>query len=157
MYKIIPSAYIFTHIYLNTMQQGIQPLHVIGEMFVKYGPETQGYTDAIDWAKNHKVVRLLNGGGSPDFEKNRHDAFKIARDLKLPYVSFQEPDCFNQITSFGMIVTPEAVHELEQAREALRYQSPPKGGFDPGHGWGQNDPHDNFPLVQFLKKFRSAK
>ena len=122
MYKIIPSAYIFTHIYLNTMQQGIQPLHVVGEIFAKYGPDTQGYTDAIDWATNHKVVRLLNGGGSPHFENHRINAY-----------------------------------ELEQAREVLRYQTTPQGGIDLGPNWRPADPQDNFPLVQFLMQFRSAK
>lgn len=156
MYKIIPAAYIFTHVYLNTMQQGIQSLHVVGEFIAKYGPQVidddliipDQFADVQDWATNHKVVRILNAGGSPDFMGYMSEAFKLARDNKMPYVSFQEPDCFDQITAFGIIVTPEVVYNIESAREALGASLSPVE---------RKIAEDSDPLVQFLMQFYSAR
>ena len=140
MYQITPCAYIFTHVYLNTMQQGIQSLHVVGNMFGKYTADTDGYKDVLDWAQNYKVVRILNGGGSPNFAKNMDDAFKIASLYALPYVNFVEPDLYEQTSAFGFILTPQTVHNIESERD---YVDEPN--------------RDDFDIIKFLKQFNSAR
>lgn len=57
MYQIEPAAYIFTHVYMNTMQQGIQSLHVIGEFIANYSPADDQWLDVVEWAKEYKVVK----------------------------------------------------------------------------------------------------
>ena len=154
MYKITPAAYIFTHTYLNTMQQGIQSLHVVGEFIAKYGPQIvdnniviqDEFADVQNWATHQKVVRILNAGGSPDFINHMDDAFKLARDNKMAFASFQEPDCFDQITAFGFIVPPDVVYEIQCEREAMGY-------LDKGDALKVDD----FPLVKFLMQFQSAR
>ena len=152
MYKIMPSAYIFTHIYLNTMQQGIQSLHVVGEFIANYGedPCTKEWEDILDWAQNHKVVRIVSAGGSPDFDEHMMDTRELAKKYALPYTSFREPDCYDSITAFGIIVTPEVVHEIEATRQEIYDNS----SIAPAK---KQEMYDDFPLVQHLMKFPSAR
>jgi len=160
MYQMAPAAYIFTHVYMNTMQQGIQSLHVVGELVAKYGqePESKGFADLMEWASQHKVVRILSAGGTPEFFTHRENAFDLAGDHDLPYASFTEPDNYNQVTAFGFIVTPELCFEIEQARSSQRYDSGNiLSGVDMGPLWQPLDRSDDFPIVQFLKSFHSAR
>jgi hypothetical protein len=156
MYQMTPAAYICTHSYLKTMQHGIQSLHVIGEMVANFEPDTKEYNALREWASEHKVVRILDGGGSPTFENNVNIASKIAQSYGLPFASFIEPDCFGKITAFGFIVTPEVCFDIDRRREALRYLHDVQSNLLVPHMSQIIDPSDNFPIIQFLKTLRSA-
>jgi len=154
MYEIIPAAYIFTHVYLNTMQQGIQALHTAVEFFVQ-NPQGDNHVilphqrpslhdSVVDWACNHKTVRILSAGGGEQFDITMSGAKDMAKKYGLPFASFREPDNFNQIDAFGIIVTPELVADVAEERMCGVYLE-------------ATDSEDGHPLVAFLKEFHSAR
>lgn len=153
MYKIIPAAYVFTHVYLNTMQQGIQALHATVELFVQNKETTESdpfgmmLEKVYDWAENHKTVRILSAGGGEGFDEALLEAKRMAAKYNLPWAEFQEPDINSMTTAFGFVVTPEMVFEVESAQEALEALNDnsidsPEGGHE---------------LAQFLSEFHSAR
>ena len=153
MYKIIPAAYVFTHVYLNTMQQGIQALHCVAEFFVQNREKTENdplgmlEEKVYEWAEDHKTVRILSAGGGVGFDEAMLEAHRMAMKYKLPWASFNEPDINSMTTAFGFVVTPEMVFEVECAQEALEAQNDnnidaPEGGHE---------------LAQFLSEFHSAR
>ena len=153
MYKIIPAAYVFTHVYLNTMQQGIQSLHCAVEFFVQNKEKTKSDPLGImlekvyEWAEEHKTVRILSAGGGEGFYEALLESKRMAAKYELPWAAFNEPDINGMITAFGFVVTPEMVFEVESAQEALI---------------GMNDvsldsPEGGHELAQFLSGFHSAR
>jgi hypothetical protein len=143
MYTITPAAYIFTHSYLNTMQQGIQSLHVIGEFIANSTRDDKSWEDVVYWAKNDKTVRILNAGGGTAHEIAYRTAVDLSEKYNLPFSEFVEPDCYNQITAFGFIVTPELVYNISVERGRSAYES--------------DIDIDSHAVVQFLKHFPSAR
>lgn len=113
-------AYFFTNMYLSSIQQGIQPLHVIADMFVRYMPSFdssfgESNPTQIDilyeWARYHKTVICLNGG----YSENLHNIiteFMISDDNPYPWAAFYEGvDALEgALTSVG-IVLPEKIYE----------------------------------------------
>lgn len=152
MYKIIPAAYIFTHVYLNTMQQGIQSLHVAVELFVQNKDTSIDdplgiMTEKVyEWAENHKTVRILSARGGDDFYKARLEAYRMAIKYALPWATFKEPDINDITTAFGFIMTPEMVFTVEAAQEALELMNDNIINMPEGH-----------ELAQFLSEFPSAR
>jgi hypothetical protein len=144
MYTIIPAAYIFTHVYLNTMQQGIQSLHVVGELFANHRTEPAMNDIIYDWATNHKVVHILNAGGGEDYDAAMVTAKILSNREKLPFSVFFEPDIFGSPMAFGMIVTPEVCYASEVAVDGLEQLKMAE----------EEHPHE---LTQFLSQFRSAR
>lgn len=148
MYKIIPAAYIFTHVYLNTMQQGIQSLHCVAELFVVNNivNNPDAYKKVMDWGTNYKTVRILSARGGEDFDEALLEAKRMAMKYKLPWAEFLEPDINSMVTAFGFIVTPEMAFEVETDQEACD---------------GINDNNLEAPeghkLAQFLSEFPSAR
>lgn len=152
MYKIIPAAYIFTHQYLNTMQQGIQALHCVAELFTlnKHDSRFADVDPVFDWAENHKTVRILNAGCGEEFDIAMREAKDWAKEYSLPFAYFREPDMFDAITSFGFILKPEIVYQFELWRDEVRKLS--------DHILDDNDDIlDDYDFIHFLMKFRSAK
>lgn len=117
-------AYFFTNMYLSSIQQGIQPLHVVGDMFVKYNemnrlaasyqgsePTTMQWDILMRWAREHKTVICLNAGYSQEI----HDLVKILEspDNPFPWAYFNEGNdaLDGALTSVGIIL-PEEVYGL---------------------------------------------
>jgi hypothetical protein len=144
MYKIIPAAYIFTHVYLNTMQQGIQSLHVIGELFTNYRGNKPMNNKIYEWAAEHKTVHILNAGGGEDYDAAMAMAKILATREGLPFSVFFEPDIFGNPMAFGMIVTPEVCYASEVAVDGLEQLQMAY----------EEHPHE---LTEFLSQFRSAR
>jgi hypothetical protein len=92
--------YALTNMYLSSIQNGIQPLHVLGEMFTKYTVESPQKSALFDWAENHKTVIVLNGGTTDDLIY----AGEIIAQSGMPYASFYEPGISKALTSIGVIV-----------------------------------------------------
>jgi hypothetical protein len=142
MYKLTPAAYIFTHQYLNTMQQGIQSAHVVAELC---SLDNKSGELARDWAKQHKVIRVLNAGSGDKFENNRHAWVAICdmyAEFHIPNAFFREPDIGYMITAFGFVLTPEIILDIE--KECAEMQC---FGMDP----------DDLPIINFLKQLNPAK
>lgn len=145
MYKLSPAAYIFTHQYLNTMQQGIQSAHVIAEISLHSirdltGQFGLGYSQ---WAKFDKTIRILNAGSGEQFGSTYDGFIEMAREYSLPSAVFKEPDVNNMTTAFGFIMTPDAIERVENEVEELI------NVYD-------EDP-DSHALLDFLRQLNSAR
>jgi len=139
MYKITPAAYIFTHQYLNTMQQGIQSAHVIAELSLLEGERGNSVRE---WAKRYKTIRILNAGSGETFN-DRYERFKvICEQYKLSNAYFCEPDINNMMTAFGFIMAPQIISQLEyEYRELIGLSMDPESHF----------------VFQFLNNMASAR
>ena len=86
--------YTFVNCELRTIQQGVQSFHVGHEMFMKYDPAnsyTQSNEESAfifeselrlkDWARNHKTLIILNGGGNTDINDKYCTLEKLSKTL----------------------------------------------------------------------------
>lgn len=104
-------AYFFGNMYLSSIQQGIQALHVVSEMFVKYGSATLASEALWNWAENHKTVVLLNAGYSDTIR----DVIGLFDTFSNPYPWAQfyegEDALDGALTSVGIIL-PEKIYAV---------------------------------------------
>jgi hypothetical protein len=119
MYTFIPAAYIFTHQYLNTMQQGIQSLHATTEILATHPAPSKGYDTFMNWATVDKTVVILNAGSGTNFDSNRISLERSAKHYKLPYAEFSEPDINGMITAFGFILNSETIDDINADQKML--------------------------------------
>ena len=114
-------AYFWGNFYLSAIQQGIQSLHCLGEMFVKYGADHDEREDMLyDWAEHHKTVVVLNGGDSNDL---LHIAANMAVDENdLPWAMWQEDEraLSNATTCIGIIVDEKIIANVDEVRSARK-------------------------------------
>ncbi len=146
MYNLSLAAYIFTHQYLNTIQQGIQSAHVVAELFAQH--KISGNEDHLEkvyeWACDHKTIRILNAGAGVAFDDRYTRFIEIVSEynFNLPAVCFSEPDINNLVTAFGFIMTVEAIERIEtEQRDMERLEIDP----------------ETHPVIEFLKEMNSAR
>jgi hypothetical protein len=105
-------AYFFGQMYLSSIQQGIQALHVTAELFVKYRTLHGNYATTMlyDWALNHKTAILLNGGDA--YGLLEWKCFLDVPANPFPHAYFEESaGALNKcLTSVG-IVLPEYMYD----------------------------------------------
>jgi hypothetical protein len=112
-------AYFFTNFYMSSLQKGIQSLHCITDLMVQYddvmrSPQEQARKDMLmDWAANHKVVILLNGGNSADLQEIYDKLASTSPQTTYPYGKFNEDEqsLNNALTCVGVVV-PEKIYLL---------------------------------------------
>lgn len=139
--------YLFNNMYISAIQNGIQGIHVLGEMLVKYAPGTREHDTVTQWARDHKTVVILKGGYAETLEKI-HDALKgIARDWvpdgsALAFAWFHEEQAAMNgcLTSVGAVVPEECYptsaddrvreKELRAKAETLGYDDPLDAALD---------------------------
>lgn len=105
-------AYYFGNMYLSSIQQGIQALHVTHEMYTKYvyPDPAQQYFILDNWARDHKTVVLLNAGYGEEIRSLVH-FFEDAAN-PLPWASFHEgKDSLDGALTCVGIVLPEEFYE----------------------------------------------
>lgn len=109
-------AYFFGNMYLSSIQQGIQALHVVSEMLVKYTLEDNrpGLLQRIilqEWARDYKTVVLLNAGFSSEIRSLTE--FFANEANPYPWARFyEEGDALDgALTSIGIVI-PEKIYEL---------------------------------------------
>lgn len=107
--------YTFTLYQLRSIQQGIQPLHVLGEMAAKYGKADHGARSVnmfYDYVTNHKTVICLNGGNAASLKTIEQELNTLAHHMSYPYAYFceDEESLDGVMTSVGIIV-PTHVYE----------------------------------------------
>jgi len=124
--------YTATNWMLRTIQQGIQPLHVVGDMSVKYGNAGGSVPAALfaEWARNYKTAISLNGGTHGQLLRDYEVIQRVAVVLQLPYAAFHEDEesLGGLMTSWGIVVTTPIVDRI-QARMSK----------DRGPGWFTSD------------------
>jgi hypothetical protein len=107
--------YAVNNMYLSSIQQGIQPGHALGEMFVKYrrqGPKTA--KDLLwSWAEKHKTWIVLNGGYQSELQKFAD--FLKSKKNPFPWACFhEEEDALNGALTSVCVVLPERVYNLRK-------------------------------------------
>lgn len=119
-------AYFWGNFYLSSIQQGIQALHTLGNMFVNFPfDETATSDDAhlirhnilMDWAANHKTVVIMNGGDSNDLAAIREIVFAQER---FPCAYFDEEGISDALTCIGIVVDDTIVRHVDEVRSARR-------------------------------------
>lgn len=115
-----PSVYVFTHRYLNTMQQGIQSAHAIVELFNKYEPYQQYRRRVVEWAAHHKTIRILDAGSGEKFNHTYQWYEKFVKFFNLPYAEFSEPDIQNMVTAFCFVVLDDNIMDIELQDKSVK-------------------------------------
>jgi hypothetical protein len=104
--------YTFTNWILNSVQQGIQPGHCMGEMFIKYIDESPQKATLYDWATNHKTMICLNGGHYHGVIAVAAEVARFGDALQLPYANFHEDEqSLGGLMTCTGIVVPQAIYE----------------------------------------------
>lgn len=108
--------YTFTNCMLSPVQQGIQPAHVISELFIKYLNELHDVHSSdhvlYDWAKNHKTLISLSGGNNQGLLFVETQLTKFGDVLNLPFASFREDEqSLGGILTCCGIVVPARIYE----------------------------------------------
>lgn len=113
-------AYFWGNMYLSSIQQGIQSLHCVSEMFIKYpdlltniNPSATQADDLNEWAKNHKTVVLLNAGESVSLRKI--ESLMQDESNEYAWASWCESDeaLHGALTNVGIIL-PERIYKGAQ-------------------------------------------
>lgn len=144
MYNLSLAAYIFTHQYLNTMQQGIQSAHVVAQLFScnKISGREDHLEKVYEWAWDHKTIRILNAGTGGTFDDRYTRFLEIVSEYNLPAVYFMEPDINDMMTAFGFVMTVNAIERIEtEQRDMERLEIDP----------------ETHPVIEFLKEMNSAR
>lgn len=100
--------YSVTNGYLNSIQQGVQAVHTLGEMVNKY--YSAGRTFMLyDWMRNHKTVVFLNGGNNAKL-LSFYD-FLADEKNPYPYVQFHEDsDSLGCMLTSVAVIVPESIY-----------------------------------------------
>ncbi len=103
-------AYFWGNYYLSPIQQGIQSLHCLSEMYIKYLPQADEAGPLYDWACNHKTVVILNAGESDSIIKIRDMMGRP--DNPYPWSTWDESvSALNGATTSVGIILPERIYE----------------------------------------------
>ena len=123
-------AYFFGNMYLSGIQQGIQALHVVGNMAVKYHPEVGMAQSEMfyDWAADHKTVTLLNGGDCDSLEEIYSfiegdldsDSVRLNDHYNgyspYPFEIFREEGIADAASSVGIVLPPKIYEGAKKIR-----------------------------------------
>ena len=113
-------AYFWGNYYLSSIQQGIQSLHTLGNMFVKYEfPRVTEHDLLLEWAEKHKTVVIMNAGDSHDLHEIAH-LFKDAEDCRYPWATFTEEGIMDALTCVGVVVDDHIIKAVDKVRAARK-------------------------------------
>lgn len=107
--------YLVSTRYSMGIQAGIQAMHAIPELYEKF-LNTNVWDPCFlatlrEWAQKHKtIMHLRTFGGNDSVEQGYQSVADAARDLKLPFALFREPELRNTATSFAVVV-PTSYYE----------------------------------------------
>lgn len=143
--------YTFCNQYLSSIQNGIQSLHVVSEMFVKYNRDDNSLESMQqiilqEWATHHKTVVLLNAGYSEELH-NLID-FLNSKENPYPWGSFFEGiDALDGALTCVGIVLPEKIYEMSAlVRDGKALMELVRAAKDTG---GRTPPNVRFDIADF--------
>ena len=113
-------AYFWGNFYLSSIQQGIQALHCLGEMFVQCEKEDMLYDMLYDWAEFHKTVVVLNGGDQAALQEIAANMHVDENDL--PWAMWHEDKraLNDTLTCVGIIVDEKIIANVDEVRQARK-------------------------------------
>lgn len=98
--------YTFMHVYISSIQQGIQTAHIVGELNNEYSPMV------VDWQQEHKTIIVCNGGNSKSIKELI--AFFCDRRNPYPFAGFYEDEDSMEGMCTGVgIILPEEIYEAK--------------------------------------------
>ena len=114
-------AYFWGNMYLSSIQQGIQSLHCISEMYIKYipgHPEAEKRDDLYKWGHECKTVVILNAGEMSVLEEV--EKLISSNDNPYAWATWRESlESLNgALTNVGVIL-PERMYKA--AREKKKF------------------------------------
>lgn len=125
--------YVFSNMYLSPIQHGIQGLHSMGEMVLKYPTSSKPGKRFRTWLRDHKTVIVLKGGYSSVLSCIDDALSEIASaDPGLPFAFFREEGLEDAITSVSVVVGEASYN--------------PSGNIEEEYG-------DSFLIKQLLEQF----
>lgn len=113
-------AYFWGNYYLSAIQQGIQSLHCLSELYLKVrANRKERPEDVIDlytWAADYKTVVILNAGEMSALEEV--EKLMASEDNPYAWASWREsPESLNGcLTSVGIIL-PDRVYEEARVKK----------------------------------------
>ena len=97
--------YVFSNMYLSPIQHGIQGLHAMGEMVLKYPAASRGGKRFRKWLGEHKTVIVLNAGYSSVLGDIHQILGEISKDDPgVAFASFREEGLEDALTSVAVVV-----------------------------------------------------
>ena len=97
--------YTFTNrLYMRDIQLGIQSLHAVAEMFIKYPMGTAEHEKMHTWAKDDKTVIILDGGNAASLAEIFRSIGAFCDNAEIPYAVFYE-----DMDSLGGVITAVSV------------------------------------------------
>lgn len=120
--------YTFTNFYLSSIQQGIQPLHLVGNMAVRYHSGMHSASIAaerfFEWAEFHKTVICLNGGAHEHIATTFNELQFFEQALHLPVGDFHEDQMSlgGIRTCCGIVVPADIYGEMDNVRTYGTYK-----------------------------------
>ena len=116
-------AYFFGNYYLSHVQHGVQSVHTVSEMFVKYKEKDNVQSKTLyDWAENGKTVVFLNGGNSGALQTLKN--MFLSEHNPFPWSSFHEDTVSlnGALTNVG-IVLPECLAKANDEKPVRKLMS----------------------------------
>ncbi len=120
--------YAWGNMYLASIQQGIQALHLTSELYQKYSYPCDNLDQMhmlYDWGRDHKTVIVLNGGESTGL-KDIANQFRVDEN-PYPWTQWYESqDALNDaLTCVGIVVPTAIVEAVEELRASKRQRRRP--------------------------------
>lgn len=116
--------YVFVNPYLSDKQIGIQSLHVLGEIVLKYfmvegNLHAESREQLKDWLKLGKTVRVLRGGGH-EWLRDLYLTFcQMSKErMDYPFEAFTEEQLHRSYTAVGIIL-PELFADKEDRERII--------------------------------------
>lgn len=125
-------AYFWGNMYLSAIQQGIQSLHCLSEMYVKYTSmqggvdQTTANSDLFEWAKNHKTVVVLNAGESVSLAQIRTEFQTGDPDFAWAHWNESSEALHGALTSVGVILPERVYMAAREIKKNWRDRNLPK-------------------------------
>jgi len=154
--------YTFTNFMLNTISQGIQPAHVVGDLGIKYRFDNSSEGERYwDWATNHKTLISLNGGNYAMIVEKYNQLTELVDmvAIPLPVCPFFEDEATlgGLMTSVGVILPEEIFDAFEGENGAYVYKRFVKDSNNMTEVWIYEVGSPEWNLVKLVKSCGLAR
>lgn len=113
-------------LYLRPVQHGIQALHAVGDLFVKYRARHEAESIVLhQWAQVDKTVIVLDGGNVEALNDKfiKFQCLERKLSFPLPFASFNEDEAsLGGVTTCVAAVIPEEIYGAVNSYKAADYE-----------------------------------
>ena len=105
--------YTIVNMYYSGSSVGAQCQHGISELFIKYDPSSREWAEVHEWARSHKTVVNIRGGGHPDMLVLEQELI----GMKVPFSVFRESSNNDSLSVISFVMDTQHVTLMEQVRK----------------------------------------